>query len=563
VYLSRAAKSRITVAAVVASSFAALAIPAGAASSSTTTSPAEGRATSSLTLLQVKLAGTTVAAGRIAAVSNNISDPNVAKLVVTPVTSSETGPIGQQTVTPDSGDTTVPGTPKSVDLPSGLGSITGPTFRVSAADTASAVLTSAVLKALGSVTIVTVPLDLQAASLVNVSKVTADRASARKAVTVGGLALPSLNDLLASLGVDLDALLDQLTQGKLNDLAGLVTSTTKGAVGTANDAVDAAQAAVSGTVPKTLDDAQAGLTGAQSALTTAQGALTTATNAFDTAFAAIPAAGLGALGVPTDTTAAEFLALAPALQSSVDALTGADLSALATAVQAAEDAVTAAQAAVDELQALVTALTDLITAVLDALAANDDPLAALGDIEIATSAIAAKTPTADAAVNVGSVEVLGATTPVAQLTGVLGDVTDTLSGVLESVAGVSFTAPTIAVGTPSHSTDQQGRTRYAKASITGVTLTLPSITLPAALSLPGVPTDVTGSVTLGQLAETAQWTPATAQTTAPGTPAPGTPTGGSPLPDTGGRMLLSLAGLLVFGAALALRRFGRRTVADA
>ena len=60
-------------------------------------------------------------------------------------------------------------------------------------------------------------------------------------------------------------------------------------------------------------------------------------------------------------------------------------------------------------------------------------------------------------------EVLGATAPLAQLTSLLDGVTGTLSDVLESVAGVSFTPPSISVGTPTHSTDQQGRTRSATA----------------------------------------------------------------------------------------------------
>src|SRR4051794_26234319 len=97
-----------------AASLAALALPAGAASST----PSKGRAKSVVTLVQVKLAGTSIAAGRISAVADNAA-PHIAKLVITPVTSSLTGPLGQQTVTPDSGDVTVPTIPKSVDFPAG------------------------------------------------------------------------------------------------------------------------------------------------------------------------------------------------------------------------------------------------------------------------------------------------------------------------------------------------------------------------------------------------------------------------------------------------------------
>ena len=96
-----------------------------------------------------------------------------------------------------------------------------------------------------------------------------------------------------------------------------------------------------------------------------------------------------------------------------------------------------------------------------------------------------------------------------------------------------------------------------------MTLTLPEISItnaaPAGLELPGVPDGVSGSVELGQLAESASWTPAGATVTdnpntpnSPGTP--NTPTGGSPLPDTGSRVLLPFMGLLTLGAGLALRR---------
>ncbi len=548
-HLSRQLR-RPALAALTVSAVAALSLPAGAASSSTAS---KGAATSSLAILRVTLSGTTITAGQIAAVAGTTTKPHQAKLVVTPIDSTLTGPVGQQTITPSSSSSTVPATPKSVDLPAGLGSVTGPTFGVKAADDATGVLASAALKALGKVTVLTVPLNLKAASLSDVAAVTSSKARAEKSLTLGSLSLPSLNDLLASLGLDLNGLLDQLTQGKLTQLAGLVTSTASGAVKTANDAVDSAQAAVGGTVPKNLDAATSALTAATGTLTTAKGTLTTATGAFNTAFGAIPALALPA-GVATGTTADQFLALAPAVQSVVDALSVADLGALATAVKTAEAAVQTAQDAVDAVQALVTALTDLINAVLGAVTGDDNPLAALGNIKVTTSAIAAKTPKADASVDVGSVHVLGALTPLASLTKTLGTVTNTLSSVLDSVAGVSFTAPTLTIGTPTKSTKTTGKTRFASASITGVKLTLPSLTLPAALALPGVPTGISGALTFGQLSETAQWTPG-ANVATPSTPrTPSSSPQGAPLPDTGGSPLLPIAGLLILGSGVLLWR---------
>jgi LPXTG-motif cell wall-anchored protein len=544
---------RPALALVVVGSLTALALPAGAA----TATPAKGTATSSVTVLRLTISGTTITAGQIAAVAANATKPHQAKLVVTPLDSSATGPVGQQTVTPSSGASTVPTAPASAALPSGLGSVTGPTFAVDATDNATGVLVSAALKALGSVKLLTVPINLKTASLSDVAKVTSTQSSASKTLSLGSLSLPSLNDLLASLGVDLNALLKVLPQAQLTQLAGLVTSTTSGAVKTANAAVDSAQAAVGGSAPQALDGATSALTAANGTLTTAKATLTTATAAFTTGFATIPALTLTGLGVPAGTTADQFLALAPAVQSALDAATGADLSSLSAAVKTAETAVTTAQAAVDALQALVTALTNLLNAVLGALTGNSDPLAALGNIKLTTSAVAAKTPKADAAVSVGSINVLGSLTPLTSLTTALDDVMNTLSGVLNSVTGVSFTPAKVAIGQPTHSTSTKGKTTFATASVTGLTLTLPSITLPQSLTLAGVPTGISGSLSLGALTDTAQFTPGTAATpSTPNTPTPSSPhtPSSSPLPNTGGNMLLPVAGLLILGTAVLLRR---------
>src|SRR4051794_3784390 len=100
---------------------AALALPAGAASG---TSSSKGAATSSLAILRLTLSGTTITAGQIAAVAGNTTKPHQAKLVITPIDSTLAGPVGQQTITPSSSPTTVPATPKSIDFPAGLGSVT-------------------------------------------------------------------------------------------------------------------------------------------------------------------------------------------------------------------------------------------------------------------------------------------------------------------------------------------------------------------------------------------------------------------------------------------------------
>jgi hypothetical protein len=534
---------------------AAVAMPAGAV---TTTTPSHGHATSTLTILQLRIAGQTVTAGRISAVAGNAASPHVAKLVVTPLDSTATGPIGQQTITPASGSATVPGTPGSVNLPSGLGSVTGPTFVAEAKDGAAAVLATAKLSALGKVTLAGVPLNLKLASLNDTAQVVASNATAEKSFSLGDLSLPSIADLLASLGLDLTQTLDELTQGKLTQLAGLVTTTSSGAVKAANDAVDTAQAGVQtagGTPAATLN-------GAIAQAATAQSDATQANADFDSAWSA----AYGALSVPVQTvldtalttagltaplTAAQFNdavvndpTLLAALQTAFGA-TETTLASLAAAAVAADQLATAVNALVDALQALVNA-------VLNAVNADGDPIASLGGVKVTTRAVAARTPTAAAGVSIATVDVLGQAQALSTLTGAVAGVAATLSSVLNSVPGVTFTPPAIAVGTPSKSTRTQGRTRYAAASVRGVTVTLPTLALAAPalpLALPGGLNSGAGSLVLGELTERAQWTPSSTVTS--GSPVPG---GGQQLGDTGGRVLLPIIATLLLGVAVAVRR---------
>lgn len=564
---------------------AALTLTAAAApaigATTTSTTPSTGSAQSSLTLLDVALGGHAVQAGEIAAVAAN-APSRIAQIVVTPVTLDGTAH-GQQTVTPASAPVTVPsGSAQSVSVPNVL-SLTGPTLNVDAQAGPAAVLTSAVLKALGQITLTPaglaqLPLNLQAATLNNLAKVTSTQSEASKTIVVGGLSLPSINDLLKSLGVDLNALLDQLTQGNLNKLQGLVGS----ALTTLNSTVDSAQAALTAagqSAPDNLATAKAALAPAQAAATTAtanlasaQSALTAANTAWNTAFSAINPALLPA-GVSSTLTPAGFQALAPAVQTVVDGLTSADLAGLAaTAVsaQAAFDAAQAALTAANNVVTLVNNLIDALQALVNAVAAavtgNTDPLAALGNISVQTKAVAAsatQTPVAEA--KVGTLKILGSNSVPSQLTSALGAVTTTLSQVLRSVAGVAFTPPSIAVGTGHTSTSTVGSTRKATASITGVTVTLPSIAMPTALStittaVPGAATIVGnvvsvlgGSVKVGTLAESASYTPA--KSTTSNTPSGSKTPNGPSLAGTGMSPLVpAIAALLILAALAMLHR---------
>src|SRR3954463_5732 len=258
-----------------------LAASAAPALAATTTTPATGSARSTLTLLDLALGGHQVSAGQIAAVASNTGS-RVAQLVVTPAVLDGTA-VGRQTVTPADAPATVPsGSPQSVSVPNLL-TVTGPTLTLDAQSSPTAVVTSAVLTALGQVTLTpaglaSLPINLQAASLNNIAKVTATQTEATKSVVIGGLSLPSVNQLLSSLGVDLNALLNQLTQGNLDKLGGLVGAN----LATLNAAVDTAQAALA-SAPDSLSAATAALAPATSALTSATSALTAANTALATA----------------------------------------------------------------------------------------------------------------------------------------------------------------------------------------------------------------------------------------------------------------------------------------
>ena len=569
-------RSRPALAITAALVLAASAAPALAA---TTTTPATGSARSTLTLLDLALGGHQVSAGQIAAVASNTGS-RVAQLVVTPAVLDGTA-VGQQTVTPANAPATVPsGSPQSVSVPNLL-TVTGPTLTLDAKSGPTSVLTSAVLKALGQVTLTpaglaSLPINLQAATLNNIAKVTATQTEATKSVVIGGLSLPSVNQLLSSLGVDLNALLDQLTQGNLDKLGGLVGAD----LATLNAAVDTAQAALS-TVPSTLADATAQLATATTALTQAQSALTAAntalatantawSSALTTALAGPLGAALGVAGISSASTPQDYLtavAGTPALSDTTlvdaaNAVVSAD-----TVQSAAAAAAAAAQTLVDNINALIDALQALITGVANAVTGDTDPLAALGNISVVTKAIASShSPTPVAEAKVGTLKILGTDAVPSQLTSLLGTATKTLSDVLTSVAGVAFTPPSVSVGTGHTSTSTVGSTHKATASITGLTITLPSIALPSALStvttaVPGAATIVGnvvsvlgGTAHVAVLAESATHTPATSTTSG----SPGSSAGGPSLAGTGmSRGIPVVAALFVVTALAVLHR--RRT----
>ncbi|MDQ1747505.1 MAG: hypothetical protein QOD07_1768 [Frankiaceae bacterium] len=557
----------------------AAAAPALASASS---APAHGAASSGLRLLHVELGGHAISAGEIAAQASNAMSPHVAQIVVTPAALDGTT-YGQQTVTPASSPVTVPSGAQTATIPGGLASLTGPTFSVTAKD-GTTVLTSAVLKALGSLSVGPLPvsLDATAASLTNTAEVTASQASAEKSVVLGNLALPSVAGLLSALNIDLGTLTSLLTQANLGQLAQLVGGTVTSLSAAVTSAANTV-AALPGNVPvpSTLTAAQAAQATDDAAKSAADSAYTTSDPTFTTLLNTALATAVLPLGTPSlvGTSPQQFLALSTTLTSILDAAAhagtpGSSSTPLSDQANADAAAKTAADALASAIDTLTAAIQALVTAVQNAVNASNDPLASLGSISVTTKAVAsANSPAPVAEAKIGTLNILGAITPPAALTSTLNGVLAQLSGVLNSVAGISFTPPSVAVGVGHTSRSVSGTAHLATASITGVTITLPKLTLPtsflnlAARSAKGaspratVPTTVVtngGTVEVGTLSESASYTPAV-------TGSAGAPGSGSKTPNlagTGMSYSLPVAAALVVMSGLALLRRRRAATAD-
>lgn len=558
-----------------------LATAAAAPAVASTSTATHGTASSGLRLLHVELGGHAISAGQISAEASNAASPHTAAIVVTPAALDGTT-YGQQTVTPASSPATVPSGAQTATIPGGLASVTGPTFALTATD-GTTVLTSAVLKALGSLTVGPLPvsLDATAATLTNTAQVGSAQASAEKSVVLGNLSLPSVADLLDALNIDPVSLVLSLTKANLDKLNALIDG---GALTALNSAVDTASAAVGAGAPTTWVATDAALSQANDDAAAADSDATAANAAFTSALTTLDGiTPLSTLGLTTGLTPTQYEALASGTKSSLDALASANSIDLATLAQTALDADAAAAAAhtvADNLSALEDALFALATQVIDNVGANTDPLASLGSISVTTKAVAsANSPAPVATAKVGTLSVLGAITPPTALVTTLNGVLTQLSGVLNSVAGISFTPPSVAVGVGHTSRSVSGTTHLATASITGVTITLPKLTLPTSfLNLSvrtakgmtakgralskfvsaAVPTTVItsgGTVEVGTLSESASYSTGAAA----GSPG----SGGAPgLAGTGLSYSVPVAAALLVMSGLAVLRRRRTAVAD-
>lgn len=556
---------------------------------------ATGTGTSSVQILKVTAGGHTLALGGLSLVSDTVGGSPLAQVAVTPVVADSTA-YGEQVITPADSPVTVPAQTSPAAL-AGIVSLTSPSFEASASNAPDAHVGSS---SHGTVSLLGLAVPLTGGTSIGTA-VSSTQALAQKTVTVKNLALPSIGAILAQLGLDLSKL-PVGTLGSLVDQLDLVND----AITTAQAAVDSAQTQVN-TATATATTAAAGLAQSLSAQTAATSALTAATAALQANLNQVVGATL--ISFPTANTIAGYSTLSGPGLAAVELLvpgTAASFSAYTaaqTALTTANAAVVTAQAAVDAAQAALATLTALLNVALglvDDLASavlDGTPLVSLDSLQVTSRAVASSAVAGGQSADVtgGSVEglsVLG--TDVLNLAlgssridaidliganadlvnDVISDLTGTLSSVLSTLPGLALDipAPTVNLLTKSTRTWVSGGYGRALASVTGLTITLPAVSIPTSLALPGAidlpaltgVTQVAGLLTsapisleLVTLSDQAAFAPGVVPgTTPPGTTPPGTtPPGAVPdLAATGMSVGVASFALLLLGAGLVLRR---------
>jgi len=651
-----------------AAAAALLAAVAGPATAATKPAPAKGVASSSVTLLGVAAGGHTVSVGTLELLSDMLGAESVAKILLTPLTADGKA-YGQQTVTPAQSPMTAPAVSTSALAPAlnGLIGVSSPVLQATASNVNGEPRSAAGAQSLGSLNVLGLPVALSGSLDVGSAVSKTAGAVGEKTVVVEDVALPSVADLLAALGLDLKALPVDVLVELLEelDLVNTAVSTADKALADATAAlqaqidaaqkkVDEAAAAVTAETAK-LDPAKAQLATAEAELKSKTDALAKALAARDSAVAAAKPAldayasatsqitsALSTAGItraqydalpaalkPAAVTSA--IAAADALKPAADAAqkTVDDAVAAVTtaqgavdlanaAVQAVKNAIATIQAAIDAAQKLldaaVAALRSLLAGVqplIDALLAavtavlDGTPLVSFDSLSVVTEAVATSnqaggqsakvvggelaglqvlgTDVLDDVLGTSSVDLLDlAGSQLTAVNGLIADLTGTLSEVLSTVPAfptLKIPAPEVGVLTKSATTGISDGFGTAQTSVKGLSITLPSVSIPTALALPGAAelpaldgiTQVAGLLTsapvkvdLVTLASQSRFAPAV--TAAPGTGTPGTQTpdtAAPQLPRTGATQVLAVLGVALMAAAVVTRRRRTETSVDA
>lgn len=445
---------------------------AGAASATSAGTAASGTASSAVSLVQIAVAGHQVRIGDLTLTSSTAGAARTARIVLTPLTADGTA-YGQQVVTPATSPVSTPAVTTAV-LPAALGSVLSaqtPVLRVSAATPASGPTSSIAADSLGAVTVLGLPLALQ--GLVRSgAAVTSAGADSDKQLAIDNLALPSLGAVLAALGLDVRAL----------------------------------PVSVLTTVVSRLHLVSAPLAAAQQAVTVAQAQVAAATTGLSAATTGLRAATatltqlLGSVSIPT------YAGLAGPGRAAVEAVHPGTAAAYADYL-AKGDAVGFGQAVLAQAQQVLTgAAANVSPAALAVL--DSTPLVSVDSLTASTSAVVstARSGGQRATITGGRIaglKVLGtdvlltalgsSTVALSALTGptlatanaVAAQLSGTLSTVLSAVPGLTLTAPRVDLLTQQTSTAISGGFGQAATALHALTITLPVITLPAALALPG------------------------------------------------------------------------------
>ncbi len=424
---------------------AAVGTPALAADGSR---PAAGSAASAVSLLNASVAGHDLAAGGVQLVTDTVSGA-VAKVVVTPLVADGTA-YGQQTV-PAGTSRSIDGADSSTLVPAlkGVVGVTSPVLEVGAKVVDGAPTAVAGASSLGALSVLGLPVTVDGV-LKTSSAVSGTAAQSTKTLEISDVALPSIADLLAALGLDLSKLpvatvqalvtqLDLVTptvaaaQKALDDAQALLKAQTDAATAEVAKQVAAVAAATKGVTAATaaLDPLTSGVLGSQAAQDAANAAVATANatlaqrqvaaaaarTTLDAAKATV--AGLPVLGTLPTVKAAADAAVATASAAlteadalvaqaqaaadkaaadvaaakSVSALTDAAIAAAQDAVRLAQSALASANRLLDAAQAAVTGIVASVApqvkALLDTLVAVLDgtPLVSLDSLSLTTESV--------------------------------------------------------------------------------------------------------------------------------------------------------------------------------
>ena len=430
-----------------AAATALLASLAGPASAATEPAPAAGVASSAVTLLDVAAGGRTVTAGTLSLLSDALGTDAVAKIVVTPLTVDGLA-YGERTITPADSPATVTAFDSGTVAPAlaGLVKVTSPVFTGTAQNGSSGASSRVGADSLGGVAVLGLPIALEGTLDVGSLVSRTGGAVGDKTLEITNLALPSIADLLAALGLDLSKLPTEVLVELLTELDILTTAVT--------------------TAGQALTDAIAAA-GIQPQIDAAQAEVDTATTAL--AAKVDELAGKNSeLAAARDDLAATTAALAPPTAAVATAQRE-----LATANAALATATGALNAALDVAGLSgIDAYNELLPVFRDPLASVIDPLiaavtAAQGTVASATATVATATSELAAAQSLADIAAAAVTaleSAIATLQGVIDTlqeavdaavaiVTNVLTSVQPLIASLLAAVTAVLDGTPLVSID--------------------------------------------------------------------------------------------------------------